>query len=293
MHYLDTKLIIYDGSCNLCTGLKNKVLKLKLFPEEKIVAYQKLPSPLREKVDPNRFKNEMALLDLNGQQTVYGAEGIAYIFSGKWSLVNLFFKIPGMFLIFNFLYKILAYNRFAISNPNFELIRCAGCEPEVPRFYRNIYYGITLFIATLITLLFGAALAPYFDHVAPIEGAGWMLLMAGTGWVVQGILALLFMKEQKAEYLSHVGTIMALGVLILLPVTLWLLLGGTAHWIFPVLSVALSSGTMLWQHIRRVKFLGLKQRWTVSWFLALQITAGLAVGAFLVILRLSQPILVF
>ena len=281
MKFLEPKLIIYDGSCGLCTSLKEKVQKFGWFPEEKIVAYQKLDPQLREKVDPNRFKNEMALIDLTGERTQYGAEGIAYLFAGKWGLVRALLKVPGFYPLYHLIYRIVAYNRFAISNPNFNLIRCSGCEPEVPTKFRLAYYGICLTLATLITLLFGASLSEYFDGISQIEGAGWMLLMAGTGWIVQGIMALLFMKDRTADYLSHLGTTMVVGVAILLPSTLWHLLGGHAHWLIPTFSVALSSGYMLYQHIRRVKFLELNQRWTASWFVSLQLTAAMAVALFL------------
>ena len=290
MDFLNPKLIIYDGSCGLCTSLKNKVLRLNIFPEDKIVAYQKLAPEHREKVNPDRFKNEMALIDLTGKDTLYGAEGIAYLFSGKWGLVRALFRIPGVFAIFHFLYRILAYNRFAISNPNFALIRCSGCEPEVPGLYRFAWYALSLTTATLVTLLFGAAIAGILGGISRPEGADLLLVAAGSGWVLQGILVLLFMdKAKKADYLSHLGTTMVIGVAILLPAILWLLAGGYAHPLIPAISVLISFSTMLWQHSRRIKFLELPQGWTVSWILSLLSTATTT----LLIFNSQYPILNF
>ncbi|MEM7040405.1 MAG: hypothetical protein AAF570_25790, partial [Bacteroidota bacterium] len=219
-------------------------------------------------------RNEMALIDTHGGPTLYGDQGIAYIFKGKWSLVRALFAIPGFPQLFRFAYRTLAFNRFHIATPSTKVVPC-DCAPERPAVYRGAYLAWSYFWAVLVTALFGAGLAAYFPEVSAAEGAIQMLLIAGTGWLLQLLIAALFLRNRRDDYPDHLATIMRKGVMVLLPATLLLLVFGPVPWWLPALSVLASSGLMLRQHVRRVRFLHLSTAWNWSWFLSLQTTAAL------------------
>lgn len=251
--------------------MKEVIVRITSIPGSKIKAYKDLPSELNAKVDLVRFKNEMALIDLDGHSTLYGADGVAYIFSSRYKLAEWLLKIKPLFILFRFLYRLQAYNRYIIAAPKSKF----GCDcfPDKHPFYRKAYIGIAFSISILLTMLFGVSLTSFFDHLSRGDAAVQMLLMAGTGWTLQLALASLFLQEKKLDYAGHLGSIMVAGLLILVPWMVFKWITGIEIMFFPMLSVAASSLTMLYLHIHRVKYLQISQGWTISWFLLLQSSA--------------------
>jgi predicted DCC family thiol-disulfide oxidoreductase YuxK len=271
MKSLNDKLIIYDSNCKVCASFRQVVLKFTAIPEAKIKAYKDLTPALSTLVDPDKFRNVMALIDTAGGHTLYGAEGIAYIFSSQYKLVNLLLSFSPLYKLFNFLYKTQAYNRYVIATPK-SSFKC-DCLPDRVLKYRLSYIAITLLISVFLTAMFGISLKSFFTGISPAEAAGQMLLMAGSGWVIQILLATAFMKEKALDYIGHLGSIMVVGLLILTPWMLLYAITGIANFYLPALSVFISSAYMLYLHTQRIKYLELSQAWTVSWFLLLQSTA--------------------
>ena len=72
MKSLEHKFIIYDSNCKVCSSLKDVVLRLTSIPNTKVVAYKDLSDDLSAKIDLNRFRNGMALVDATGIKTLYG-----------------------------------------------------------------------------------------------------------------------------------------------------------------------------------------------------------------------------
>jgi hypothetical protein len=121
-----------------------------------------------------------------------------------------------------------------------------------------------------ITYAFGQSLNPLFS----ISSGGIdMLLIAGTGWVIQILLSALLPKEKRMDYVGHLGVIMLIGVLVLLPGICLSRFTGYQYLAIPLISVLLSSSLMGWQHLIRIRNLGLSQLWTLAWFVVLQSTA--------------------
>ena len=153
---------------------------------------------------------------------------------------------------------------------------------EMPMHFRYSYLLLSTVIASIVTFLFGASLAVFFPEFSWLEGGGAMLMIAGTGWVLQTILATWQMGSKKFEYLSHMASIMWLGVLPLLPAALLLLFLRDPSPQIPMLAVGFSSLMMLRQHFIRLNSLQTSQVWTLSWLLSLQSTAWLWIAIFFI-----------
>ena len=269
---MENKLIVYDGNCKVCVGLRDLMLVLGLVAQQECVAYHQLEPGLKEQVNPERFRNEMALLDTGGRETLYGAEGVSFIFADKLKLLKPLFRFKPFFLLFRLLYKTLAFNRYTIATPKAPAIAC-DCYPEAVTNYRIVYIAMAVAISVLLTALFGVSVQDALN-AGPFAAAVQMLLMAGTGWVIQIVVAALLLERQQAlEYAGHLGTIMVAGLLVQVPAMSFYFISGILFYPLPVLSVLCSSGLMLYLHYHRVQYLGLSQRWTVQWFLLLQATA--------------------
>jgi predicted DCC family thiol-disulfide oxidoreductase YuxK len=270
MKSLNNKLIIYDGNCKVCSSLRDVVLKFTAIPDATVKAFNSLTPEVSRHIDPQQFRNGMALIDTDGGTTLYGAEGVAYIFSTQYRIVDFLLSFGPIFRLFNFLYKTQAYNRYIIATPK-SRFKC-DCFPDRVVKYRLSYIVITWLISIFLTAMFGISLRHFFG-ISPAEASMQMLLVAGTGWVIQIILAGIALKDKALDYIGHLGSIMVAGLLILVP---WMLLHaftGMLNVYLPALSVLMSSAYMLYLHIQRTRYLELSQAWTVSWFLSLQITA--------------------
>lgn len=271
MKSLDNKLIIYDSNCKVCSSLRDIVLKLTYIPQDRIKAYKELTPDFSKHVDPDKFKNVMALVDISGDKTLYGAEGIAYIFSSQYKIADFLLGFPLIFKLFNFFYKTQAYNRYIIATPKSKF-KC-DCLPDKVTKYRVSYIVLTLSIAIFLTAMFGVSLRKLFVNISAFEAAIQMLLIAGTGWLVQIIFATILLKSRALDYIGHLGSIMVVGLLILVPWMLFYAFTGISTFYLPALSVTISSAYMLYLHILRVRYLELTQAWTFSWFMSLQLSA--------------------
>ncbi len=272
-------MIIYDGNCNVCVGLRDMMLLLGLVEQKECVAYTALDARLKQQVSAERFRNEMALIDTGGGETRYGAEGVSFVLADKIRLLRPLFRFKPFYVLFQFLYKTLAFNRYIIAIPRQQAIAC-DCYPEAAEKFRISFIALAVLLAVLLTALFGVSVHEALG-VAPLAGAGQLLLIAGTGWVIHIFIATLTLPRSRTlDYVGHLGTIMVAGLLVLLPAILFYLVSGVLFYPLPALSVACSSGLMLYLHYKRVKYLGMPQRWTLQWFLLLQATAVLWLGYF-------------
>ncbi|MEL6674761.1 MAG: hypothetical protein AAFR61_21315 [Bacteroidota bacterium] len=131
-----------------------------------------------------------------------------------------------------------------------------------------------LFIAVAVglTAAFGAAVADYIPAVSSTVGAGQMLLIAGSGWVLEMLLGTNASDTQR-RYFALLSETMVVGVCILIPFCMIQLLAGPVWLGWPIISVLLSSTTMTYLHYAGIQQIGLSPRLTLRWFFSLQSTA--------------------
>lgn len=134
-------------------------------------------------------------------------------------------------------------------------------------------YVQCMMLAVAITMLFGAGLASYFPHLNATQGAGQMLLIAGSGWALTALLAMALLGAKRFDYIHAMGDVKHTGVMALLPViVLMLAIGGVSPW-FAVASVALSSGLMVRKHIRLMRDLRIPAWMNAVWLASLWVCA--------------------
>ncbi len=277
MKTLQNKVIIYDHNCPMCSLYTQGFVKWGLLEKQNRISFGELANQeFIEQVDWHRAKHEIPLIDLTKGETIYGLEALILIVSRKLPFLQKLLSCKPIYLLFSKLYNLVSYNRQIIV-PSFAATTSAAfdCKPDINSTYRVAFGLIAIICSIATTYIFGQSLNPYFSITT---GGRDMLLIAGTGWCVQMLLATVFLKVKRADYLSHLTVIMLLGVLVLLPGVCLSRLTDYQFPLIPLLSVLASSSLMLWQHLRRVQHLGLSQFWTFLWFGALQTTAFLCVN---------------
>ena len=266
------KWIIYDGNCGLCLNSKRLLTKIGLFPDSRCLNYHELDESISAKVDPEHFRYEMALVDENSNETKYGLEGILSIFSERVSWLKLIRRGTLFFMVLEFFYHTISYNRYVLF-PRKQVFKCDCDPPFVAKYYQR-WMGIGVVFAAIISFFFGVVLASLFD-VSPIAFGLKMLVVVGAGWILQLIIATTMMtNDQFRDYSRHIALIMVIGVSVLLPIIfLSTVLSPNHLQLLAALSALVSSVVMLFMHMKRIRFVGISQAWTLSWFLCLQISA--------------------
>ncbi|GAB5523689.1 MAG: hypothetical protein Roseis2KO_15610 [Roseivirga sp.] len=268
METLANKWIIYDGNCGLCLNSKKWLTRLGIIPEGKCLNYHLLDESLSAKIDQEHFRYEMALVDDQSDKTLYGLEGILEVFGAKVGLVKGIKPGSVLFTLLNFVYHTISYNRYFLF-PRKSRFACE-CDPPFVMKYFQRWMVLGIMIAMVVSALFGAFVAPLFEKTS-IDMAGEMLLIVGAGWGLQLLFSgLLMTLDQKRDYWRHLVLIMVTGVLILLPGMLFFWLPPASLSAVAITSVTASSTVMALMHFRRVRYMGLSQGWTISWFLSLQ-----------------------
>lgn len=283
------KAIIYDDNCPMCALYTQGFVKLDVLRPENRVAFRNLGEQnLADQIDLFRARHEIPLVDLAGGPTLYGVDAMLCLIAQRIPLFGHLVHCQPAYQFFKRLYSLVSYNRRIIIPARLEgapdtqtpigaNTPAFDCTPVFHRTYRLAFIAFAIVFSSLVTYAFGESLNRYLSE----PNGGWkMLLIAGTGWVVQMLLAGIFLKENKIDYWGHLGVLMVLGVLILLP-GIWLthFFGPQSPWL-SILSVVLSSSTMLWQHTRRIILLGLSQWWSFVWLIALQGTAAFWIYTF-------------
>ncbi|MEM6726830.1 MAG: hypothetical protein AAF598_22520 [Bacteroidota bacterium] len=139
---------------------------------------------------------------------------------------------------------------------------------------------LPLSVAMGVTGMFGGALSMYFPEINYWKGFWYFNLIAGTGWLLQLVLAVVLLRgDLRADYIGYLLTVvMSIGLLILVPyIIASFFIQDLPYWI-PIVFIVFSFMVMLYRHLIKVAFLELSQWWTLSWVLLLWIPSTLLIG---------------
>ena len=277
MKTMQQKAIIYDNTCPMCQAYTKAFVKYGFLGQQNRIAFTELKDqPFIAQMDLQRSKHEIPLVDLSNGETIYGLDALLFILSEKWPLTGKVIRIKPLYWFFKRLYATVSYNRrIIVASQKQETL--FDCAPDFNLKYRRVFILFAVVFSSLITIWFGASMAHYLHTNGAV---GKMLLIVGSGWALQFILASLFMKQKTIDYFGHLATIMLMGVLLLIPGVVLSAFTRYQYELIPVASVCISGGMMLWQHIKRIGYMQLSQRWTFLWFLTLFATVGFSTVIF-------------
>jgi predicted DCC family thiol-disulfide oxidoreductase YuxK len=263
-------LLIYDGTCPLCSGYSAAFVKHGLLQGDGRASFSELEDQsLIGLIDSERARHEIPLIDRSTKTVYYGLDALIRILSRRAPALSVITKNLFLRKLFGLLYAFISYNRRVII-PAPKTSCSLDCTPRFKASYRSAFIAFAVLFSAWITWLFGEQAGPLVDDQ---DGGFHMLLIAGTGWVFQAVIALVFFRKIFIDYLSQLAVLMIIGVLLLVPSIIFSKVFPDAAAIILAAGVALSSSVMLWQHIKRTRTLGFSQLTTISWLLALQGTA--------------------
>lgn len=263
MNILKHKIIVYDADCPLCRRLKQYAVRWKVVADNHYCTIDELPAQHAARVDRERFRSEMALVDTATGSTLYGIEGLSAVFALRYPLLRPLLALSLVQVVLRAVYSIIAPNRYVLSTPPARPFVCA-CAPVVSTGTRLRYIipAHLLSIAAIATV--AIAIRPLVPEIPLAEHIARVLLITGTGWALYTAIAAVAHPRLFIEHWAHLSSVMWRGTLFLLPIVVLAA--------FSVYSVAflffctiISSVVMRVQHLRRIKALGLSPWWGTLW----------------------------
>lgn len=143
MEATKTNLIIYDDSCPMCKAYTQGFVGMGLLSRENRVGFAQTDQNLRAKIDLDRGRHEIPLLDQETGEVRYGLEALTHLLSTQWPVLAPILKSKLTYYSLYPLYQIITYNRRLIANSRSPQ-EGFDCAPDFNAFYRTIYMLLSL-----------------------------------------------------------------------------------------------------------------------------------------------------
>ncbi|PHI19289.1 hypothetical protein CEQ90_13840 [Lewinellaceae bacterium SD302] len=162
MNAMPNTMLIYDDACPMCKGYTRAFKHLKWSDRR---AFSELPAEFLDKLDLDRARHEIPLLDLESGEVRYGLDSQIAVLSKGLPILAPVLKWPIIKFALMPVYGLITYNRRIIAGTR-PPARGFDCAPDFHLPWRIAYLCIAgaaiLLAGTLPLLLIAAALGIFF-----------------------------------------------------------------------------------------------------------------------------------
>lgn len=148
---IENSMLVYDDNCPACSAYTSAFVKGGLLQKENRVAFSKV-NMQQFKIDWQRAKNEIPLVDISTGEVKYGVEALAEILSRKFSFIKQLMKNKWLNIFFHKLYKLISVNRKIIVAKN-ATIGGNDCSPDYNYLYRWLFIAINYSLAAIFIFI--------------------------------------------------------------------------------------------------------------------------------------------
>ena len=236
---LGQKQIIYDDTCPMCQWYTGAFVKYGLLPEQNRVSFTELsPQQLENyQLNSNIARHEIPLIDLEGNQPIYGLDSLVYILQSRWPFVGKAMKFRPLYWFFKKLYTLVSYNRRVMA-PTTRKTTGFDCAPDFNVRYRMFFICMAWIVSGFISFHFT-------ERLWGTGGIHWFLAICSV-WFVHYAFALRMKLQPRIEFWGQLATIKLIGTLSLLP-SLWI----TSQQ-FMFFNLGIATCLLLSQYLRRI-----------------------------------------
>ena len=259
METLRNHSLIYDRDCPLCRAYTSAFVKRGWLDEGGRIPYSEVSAGSYCRLDMQRAKDEIALLNRETGEVVYGLRSLTRIIGHRWQVFGHLLNFPPLRWILQHCYYFISFNRKVIAavRPS-----CRPCNPSFHWGYRIAWLLTTFLAVSAILTAYTTAMAP----LLPATSLPREYFVCGGQILFQGVVLVFNRRVALMDYLGNMMTVSLMGALALLPVMV------LRPWLpaIPELFAAyflLVAGGMLLEHLRRMKLLGFGLIPTLSWIL--------------------------
>ena len=228
------KMILYDDTCPMCRWYTGAFVKHGFLSEEGRRSFSEFTElELADKIDLERSRDEIPLIDLDGGTTLYGIDSLGHLLGRRWAFVPSLLRLYPIRWLITRLYKLISYNRRVIAAGQ-PMEKGIDCTPHFNYFYRLLYIALSL--------LGGGGLITFFSMVH-FPRAGVITTLMAIGLLM--IPTFFYSMSKGVTYAGLMSTVILMGGLILVPGIFW----STVAPYVGVLAVVV----MIWQLWRRLQ----------------------------------------
>jgi predicted DCC family thiol-disulfide oxidoreductase YuxK len=257
----DTKMLIYDEDCPMCSAYTKAFVKTGMLKEEGRKSFTQVDSNIFALIERQKCHNEIPLIDTTTKQVWYGIDALLEILDSRIPLVKTIGNIRPVKWFLRKVYKFISYNRKVIVARQAR----AGydCSPDFNLTYRLSFLLFFLFFNSLMLapLYTGVFSRSFVAGSSPTE-----LQSAHLIFVLVNISSAMFLGRRRAfEYLGQVNMLALIAILGLVPLLfINLLLPMTGSW-FTNFYLAVVTLFISRQYIRRMTYAGIirHHRWVI------------------------------
>src|SRR6185503_17536053 len=149
MSFMKNKILIYDDSCPLCTWYSGLFVKYGFLNADGRKPFSTLDDKLLSKIDFDKSRNEIPLLDTSTNKVLYGIDALLEILDQKIPLIKATGNLAPIKWLLTKLYKLISYNRKVIAAK-----RCGhgdiDCSPGYNYLYRFIFMAVCVAFNTIM-----------------------------------------------------------------------------------------------------------------------------------------------
>ena len=255
-HNLHQKALLYDRDCPMCSMYTGYFVNSGILGENGRIPFDTMPENVQCQIDTDRARHEIALVDYEGGETMYGLEGLFHIVGTKLPIAKPLFRFGPFRTFMKGVYKTITYNRRMMAGK----AGTDACKPDFNLTWRTTYLVLATLVALPLLLLTGNTL---------LGGElGWLFpTVAAATLVLQGGLTLHLNYEQRMDYLGNLATLLIISTIVVVPALLASAITGLAlPWLFIGL-LALGQFLMYRGHFRRLNSFELPK--ALGWILPL------------------------
>ncbi len=256
MKTLKNHTLIYDNECPMCNIYSKAFIKSGMLDANGREAFTELSGKNKNLINFNRAKNEIALVDYEKKEVIYGLDSLLLIIGNSFPTLEKIARIQPMYWFFKKLYSFVSYNRKQII-PSAKDRTEEACIPDFNLKYRVAYIAFVVMFSGYFLSIFSTKLE------IGLTQNFWGEFVICIGQVIwQTAFLKWYLKDKIWDYLGNMMTVSLIGTLLLIP-ALFLNLNSISSAIYFGIVVFI----MFLEHIRRCRILKLNFLPTISWMI--------------------------
>ncbi|MBV8325107.1 hypothetical protein [Chryseobacterium sp.] len=256
MKTLKNHTLIYDDECPMCAMYSGGFIKSGMLDGQGREAFTEISVRNKSLIDFNRAKNEIALVDHNKNEVVYGLDSLLLIIGNSFPLLEKGARVKPFYWFFKKLYSFVSYNRKQII-PSKKDYTEQSCVPDFNRKYRLVYIAFVAIFSAYVLSVFSGKPGVGLDRNFLRELA---VCLGQIFWQV--IFLSTYLKHKAWDYVGNMMTVSLMGTLLLIPA---LFTDFTPA--FYIIYFGFVVLIMFLEHMRRCRILKLGYLPTISWIL--------------------------
>jgi DCC1-like thiol-disulfide oxidoreductase len=260
MKTLSNHTLLYDDECPLCRAYTNTFVSCGMLDTNGRESFSNVTRSDLPSVDWDRARNEIALVNRADHTVTYGVESIVQILGNNAPFIKLLFRFKVIACMLRKLYAFISYNRKVIAPGKAFEAQCS-CTPDLNLAYRWAYIVIAWLVTSLVLLHYSKLAVPFVPETTFFRE----FIICGGQVLFQGVIMLFVKRERTIHYLGNLMTISLLGAFALgsaLLLSVWI--SSPVFYIGYFMTVVMA---MFFEHLRRVKILGLPGYMSATWVL--------------------------